>query len=279
MYTENTNWIAYSGIEGAYAHIAAEKIFPDRKYDPYPSFGRVYEAVSKGDAEYGVLPIENSFAGDVAQVMDLLYFGSLFIAGIYEMPIEHHLLGVPGTKLKRITRVMSHPQALDQCGEYIRKNAYVSYAATNTAVAARDIAEKGDETFAAIASRETARIYGLKILDEKINEKDDNMTRFVVISREEEPIRSGREAFSMILTVKNEAGAFAKAITTIGNRGFNMRAIRSRPAKSLAWSYYFYIEGEGDLRTENGVLMLEELKKNCEVIRVLGNYPADIILS
>ncbi|MBR4768830.1 MAG: bifunctional chorismate mutase/prephenate dehydratase [Lachnospiraceae bacterium] len=271
--------IAYSGIPGAYAHIASEKIFPEAEYVSFPSFGSVYEAVTKGECDHGVLPIENSFAGDVAQVMDLLYFGTLYIAGIYEMPIVHHLLGIPGTELAKIDKVLSHPQALDQCREYIHKGGFVQHAATNTAVAAKEVSDRKDPTLAAIASRETAEIYGLKILDKKINEKDDNMTRFVVISREKEALINKREAFSLILTVKNEAGAFAKAITTIGELGFNMRAIRSRPAKSLAWSYYFYIEGEGDLDGENGPRMLKELKDNCEVIRVLGNYPADIILS
>ncbi|MBR3539044.1 MAG: bifunctional chorismate mutase/prephenate dehydratase [Eubacterium sp.] len=278
MKNENKMKIAYSGVRGAYAYIAAGKIFPEEERISCPSFGGVYEAVTEGKCEYGVLPIENSFAGDVAQVMDLLYFGGLYIAGIYEMPIIHHLLGIQGTELGKIQSVYSHPQALDQCCEYIRKKGFQQSAATNTAVAAKEVAEKKDPTLAAIASKETAELYGLKILDRHINEKDDNMTRFVVISRKPEPLIERREAFSLILTVKNEAGAFAKAITTIGQKGFNMRAIRSRPAKSLAWSYYFYIEGEGDLMTGEGRSMLRELQDNCEIIRVLGNYPGDIIL-
>ena len=278
MSTKKTLKIAYSGVRGAYAHIAAGRIFPEGERISCTSFGSVYEEVTEGRCDYGVLPIENSFAGDVAQVMDLLYFGGLFIAGIYEMPITHHLLGIPGTELAGIRRVYSHPQALDQCSPYIRRHGFQQIAATNTAVAAKEVAEKGDPTLAAIASKETAELYGLVILDQHINEKDDNMTRFVVISRDRDALIPRHEAFSLILTVKNEAGAFAKAITTIGQRGFNMRAIRSRPAKSLAWSYYFYIEGEGDLTGENGREMLRELKENCEVIRVLGNYPGDIVL-
>ena len=271
--------VAYSGVRGAYADIAAGKIFPDSDRVSCTSFGSAFEAVANGECEYGVLPIENSFAGDVAQVTDLLYFGEMFIVGIYEMPIIHHLLGIQGTDLSKIRTVYSHPQALDQCHDYIKTHGLTPRASSNTAVAASEISEKNDETIAAIASSETAEIYGLKVLDKQINEKDDNMTRFVVISRQDEPLISNREAFSMILTVKNEAGAFAKAVTAIGDNGFNMRVIRSRPIRSLAWRYYFYIEGEGDLSGEGGANMIKDLKKNCEIVRILGNYHADIVLN
>ncbi len=264
--------VAYSGIKGAYANIAAMKIFEGAECVPCSSFGSVYDAVTKGECDYGVLPIENSFAGDVSQVMDLLYFGNLYINGIYEMPIIHHLVGIMNTDISRIRAVYSHPQALDQCAEYIKEKGFIQNASSNTAVAARGVADLMDPSLAAIASAETAELYGLKVLDEKINERDDNMTRFVVVSPSPEPITPLREEFSLILTVKDEAGSFAKAVTTIGNEGFNMRAIRSRPAKRLAWSYYFYIEGDGDLESENGVRMISRLKENCEVIRVIGNY-------
>ncbi|MCR4584915.1 MAG: bifunctional chorismate mutase/prephenate dehydratase [Lachnospiraceae bacterium] len=270
--------IAYSGVKGAYAHIAGEKIFPGSDCRAYPSFGNVYEAVTSGECDYGVMPIENSFAGDVAQVMDLLYFGKLYIVGIYEMPIAHHLLAVKGAGISDIRRVVSHPQALDQCAGYIREKGYEQCAATNTAMAARDVAAAGDIHTAAIASRETAEIYGLDVLDHDINEKDDNMTRFVVISKEDRPLLGERQAFSMIFTVNNVAGALAKAVTTIALNGFNLRAIRSRPAKELAWNYYFYIEGEGDISSPAGARMVEELKYNCDVIRVLGNYHSDVTL-
>lgn len=270
--------VGFSGVRGAYANIAGEKIFPGSECVPYPSFGNVYEAVTKGECDYGVLPVENSFAGDVAQVMDLLYFGKLYVAGIYEMPITHHLLGVKGAKKEDIKRVVSHPQALDQCAAYIREKGYEQCAATNTAMAARDVAAAGDISTAAIASRETAEIYGLDVLDQQINEKDDNMTRFVVISREDEPLLGDRQAFSMIFTVNNEAGALAKAVTTIGMNGFNLKAIRSRPARELAWNYYFYIEGEGDITSNAGKRMIAELQWSCDVIRVLGNYHEVITL-
>ena len=271
--------IAYCGVPGAYAYIAAAKIFPGGLYCPHPSFKSAYEAVAKGECDYAVLPIENSFAGDVVQVTDLLYGGDLSISGIYELPIVHNLLGIPGSRREQIKTVYSHPQALDQCGEYIDTHGFERKMATNTAVAAREVATQKDPSFAAIASVKTAELYGLDILDRGINESDTNTTRFVVLSAKEGSLTNRREAFSLILIVKNEAGAFARAITAIGDEGFNMRVIRSRPMKTLAWSYYFYVEAEGSLDSPNGREMLTKLKGNCEQVKILGNYAADIILN
>jgi prephenate dehydratase len=277
--------IAYSGVQGAYAGIVAEKVFPDGNLVSYSSFRQAYEAVEKKECDYAVLPIENSFAGEVAQVTDLLYSGSLTIAGIFELPIVHNLLGIEGTDLSQIKTVYSHPQALDQCSEYIYVHGFDKRVATNTAMAAKEVALLKDPSVAAIASKETAQIYGLKVLEQAINESDTNTTRFVVVKLDKETKNSEqkelfkrKEAFTMILIVKNEAGAVARAITTIGDFGFNMRTLRSRPQKTLLWSYYFYIEGEGDLSTVKGVKMLDMLKENCEMVKVLGNYPADVIL-
>lgn len=283
--SDNKLQIAYSGVQGAYAGIVAGKVFPEGNLISYSSFRQAYEAVEKKECDYAVLPIENSFAGEVAQVTDLLYFGSLTIAGIIELPIVHNLLGIEGTDLTQIKTVYSHPQALDQCSEYIFLHGFEKRVATNTAQAAKEVALLGDPTMAAIASRETAEIYGLKILEKAINESESNTTRFVVVKSDktvnhevQKEIFKRKEAFTLILIVKNEAGAVARAITTIGDFGFNMRTLRSRPQKNLLWNYYFYIEGDGDLSTVKGIKMLEMLKENCEMVKVLGNYPADVIL-
>lgn len=285
MSTESKLQIAYSGVQGAYAGIVAGKIFPEADHISYSSFRQAYEAVEKKECDYAVLPVENSFAGEVAQVTDLLYSGNLTIAGIFELPIVHNLLGIEETDITKIKTVYSHPQALDQCSEYIYLHGFEKRVATNTAVAASEVALLKDPTLAAIASKETAQIYGLKILERAINESDTNTTRFVVVksdkqteNEEQKAMFKRKEAFTLILIVKNEAGAVARAITTIGDFGFNMRTLRSRPQKTLLWSYYFYIEGEGDLSTVKGVEMLDMLKENCEMVKVLGNYPMDVIL-
>ena len=275
--------IAYSGVQGAYAGIVAGKVFPGEELLSFPSFRHAYEAVEKGECDFAVLPVENSFAGEVAQVMDLLFGGDLKISGIYELPIVHNLLGTKNTDLSQIRTVYSHPQALDQCSEYIFLHGFEKRVATNTAAAAKEVALLEDPSVAAIASKETAEIYGLQILERAINESESNTTRFVVLSKSGDPVKdspegSKKEAFTMTLIVKNEAGAVAKAITTIGDYGFNMRTLRSRPLKHLMWSYYFYIEGEGDLGSRAGIVMLKELEKNCESVKVLGNYGNDILL-
>ena len=277
--------IAYSGVQGAFAYLAAGKIFPDGELRSYASFRQAYEAVETKECDYAVLPIENSFAGEVAQVTDLLYGGTLKIAGICELPVVHNLLGISSTDLSKIKTVYSHPQALDQCSEYIFMHGFAKRVAANTAQAAKEVALLKDPSLAAIAGKETAKIYGLKILEESINESESNTTRFVVLSAGKDPehdvqreMFKHKEAFTLILIVKNEAGAVARAITTIGDFGFNMRTLRSRPLKKLAWSYYFYIEGEGNLDTVTGINMLKELEKNCECVKVLGNYPEDVML-
>ncbi len=270
--------IAYSGIKGAYAQIAASRIFPNEKIVSYKSFYGAYEAVVKKECDYCILPIENSYAGDVSQVLDLLYFGELSIVGVYEMRIVHYLLGNSGCVRENVTKVISHPQALDQCNKYINKMHFESEVVSNTAFAAREVALSNNDTFAAIASRETAKLYDLKIVDEDIGDSDDNTTRFAVIAKASSEMFNKGQAFSIVFTVANEAGSLAKAISIIGDRGFNMKSIRSRPSKKVPWNYYFYVEAEGDISTEHGKLMMKELDMCCNNVRIIGNYTEDIII-
>ena len=272
--------IAYSGIEGAYANIAAKKIFPYGKLLSYRDFRAAYEAVERGDCDCCVLPIENSYAGEVGQVMDMMFQGSLYVNGIYTLRIAHHLLGVPGAGVKDIKTVVSHPQALAQCAEYIRRHGYETVEYANTAKAAKAVIEGGDTTVAAIASAETARLYGLEMLDHDINESAVNSTRFAVFSRVENKNinTSGDSRFMLMFTVKNEAGALAQALNVLSSYGFNMRALRSRPMKDLAWEYYFYIEAEGDETGQNGADMLRHLALHCDMLKVVGHYSEEVIL-
>ncbi len=178
--------IAYSGIEGAFAHVAARRLFPDEIHVSFGDFRDAYEAVVKGDCDAAVLPIENSYAGEVKAVRQLIDEGELYVNAEYELPIVQNLLGVRGSRISDIKKVISHQKALEQCDEYIKKRGYSVIPAANTAIAAREVTRMRDMSVAAIASVETAAIYGLKVLEEKINERDDNKTRFVVVSREKE---------------------------------------------------------------------------------------------
>lgn len=271
--------IAYCGIEGAFANIAATKIFPYGTAISYPDFRAAYEAVENGDCDCCVLPIENSYAGEVGQVMDLMFSGSLYVNGIYTLRIAQHLLGVEGASLKNIKKVVSHSQALAQCAGYIRKKGFETVEYTNTAAAAKAVKDKNDPTVAAIASTETARLYGLEILDHDINESAQNSTRFAVFSRTENRKLSTPDGnFILMFTVKNEVGALAQALNVLGSYGFNMRALKSRPMKDLAWQYYFYIEAEGDETGRNGSDMLRHIGLHCDKLKVVGHYSEEIIL-
>ena len=263
--------VAYSGVEGAFAHIAAGRIFPESNRISHRDFKSAYDAVVNGECDAVVLPIENSYAGEVGQTIDLIFSGKLFINGIYELEIHQNLLGLPEATIEDVKKVTSHPQALSQCHEYMKMRGFDTEEANNTAVAAKTVVEKGDKTLGAIASVETAEIYGLKVLEANINKSGENTTRFAVLSK----VKANSPALSnsvLMFTVKNEAGSLANAISIIGKYGYNMTALRSRPLKKHSWQYYFYIERDGTTDNEKGRKMLEELNKVCDRLKIAGTF-------
>ena len=268
--------VAYSGVEGAFAYIASKKMFPYANLVAYSSFEEAYKAVTDGECDTCVLPIENSFAGDVGTVMDLIFSGSLYINQVIDLPIEHNLLANEGATLETIKQVISHPQALSQCSGFIEKHNYEAKPHTNTAMSAQLVKESGSIEIGAIASDETAKIFGLKIIESKINESRNNTTRFGAFSRAQRKNTSNKrnmnDHFILVFTVKNEAGALAKTLDIIGAHGFNMRNLRSRPMKNLLWNYYFYIEADGSVNTQDGKDMLRELSATCDKLKLVGIY-------
>ncbi len=263
--------VAYSGVEGAFAHIAAGRIFPEGNRVAHSDFKAAYEAVVSGDCDVAVLPIENSYAGEVGQTIDLIFSGSLYINGIYELEIHQNLLGLQTASVGDIKTVTSHPQALSQCHDYIDEHGFAAEEATNTALAAKRIAEAGDKSLAAIASAETAEIWGLKILDANINTSGENTTRFAVLSRARasSPSMTGTV---LMFSVKHEAGSLANALAIIGRYGYNMTALRSRPMKKQSWQYYFYVEIDGVTDNEVGNAMLAELRRECNHLKIAGTF-------
>ena len=263
--------VAYSGVTGAFAHIAAGRIFPESDRISHRDFKAAYESVVNGSCDVAVLPIENSYAGEVGQTMDLIFSGSLYINGIYELEIHQNLLGIPGATTEDIKKVTSHPQALSQCHDYIKNKGYDTEEASNTAVAAKLVADSNNKSLGAIASVETAEIYGLKVLETNINKSGENTTRFVVLSKVQvtDPAMSSSV---LMFTVKHEAGSLANAISIIGKYGYNMTALRSRPLKKHSWQYYFYVEIDGTTETEQGKKMLDDLSKVCDKLKVLGTF-------
>jgi prephenate dehydratase len=237
----------------------------------YSDFKAAYDSVVRGESDVAVLPIENSYAGEVGQTMDLIFSGKLFINGIYELEIHQNLLGVPDATVEDIRKVTSHPQALSQCHDYIKMRGFEAEEANNTALAAKTVAEANDKSLGAIASVETAEIYGLKVIEANINKSGENTTRFAVLSK----VRATSPALTstvLMFTVKHEAGSLAGAIGIIGQYGYNMTALRSRPMKKHSWQYYFYVEIDGTTDTENGAAMIEELSRVCDRLKVAGTF-------
>lgn len=268
--------VAYSGVEGAFADIVARRIFPDAQTVSTSNFQNAYEAVISGECDCALLPIENSQNGDVGQVMDLAFFGSLYINGVYEAEIVQNLLAVKGAKLTDIKQVISHPQALGQCSKYIRQHGFEQIEAVNTAIAAKQVAESDDRTVAAIGSSEAAEKFGLVKLESHINDKSGNTTRFAVFSRVPREQSPSDKRFIMMFTVNNAAGSLGRAISVIGEHEFNLVALKSRPTKELIWDYYFYVEGEGNIHSEQGRQMLCDLEPCCSTIKIIGSFEKDI---
>lgn len=274
MNESNEKRIAYCGIEGAFAHIAAKKIFPNDNLIPFPSFKKAYDSVENNECDYAVLPLENSFAGDVNQVFDLMFRGKLYVTKMFKLKIEQTLLGIKGTKLSDIKTVISHQQAIDQCIEYIHSHNFQIETASNTAIAANLVSQKNDKSFAAIGSEETANLYNLEIIEKNINENEENTTRFAVFSNKLPNFNNKGQncSFIILFTIKNEPGSLAKAIKVFGDSGYNLKSLKSHPVKNVPWRYYFYTEVEGSLMTDKGITLLEKLAEECIDVISPGFY-------
>ncbi len=272
--------VAYSGVEGAFAHVATMRIFgePGEKV-ACPDFATAYRSVESGACHCAVLPIENSYAGDVGQVMDLAWRGSLTISGIYDLPLSQCLLAKPGVTLAEVREVVSHPQALAQCQPYLRRQGWIQTTAVNTAVAARTVAAGERREVAVIAARETAELYGLQVLENDINEQKSNTTRFAVFSTAACEIKPSDNHFVLLFSCKNQPGALGDAISVISRHDYNLKCLKSHPTGVENWAYYFYAEGEGNLGTEAGQTMRRELERVCNSVRVLGSFSGERMLN
>lgn len=273
MSANNKKRIAYCGIKGAWAYIAADKLFHDEDLISYPSFAKAYEAVENQECDFAVLPVENSFAGDVNQVFDLMFHGHLKISNKQELRISQNLLGIKGSSVSDIKTVVSHQQAIDQCMEYIQSHGFAIQTASNTAVAASMVAQNNDRTVAAIGSEESAPLYNLDVLEKSINSNDQNTTRFLVFSKNEPEHAVTENVISIVMfTVKNIPGSLASAVQAFADAGYNMRSLKSHPVKNVPWQYYFYVEVEGSLKNDRGTSLLEKLSQTCIYVASPGYY-------
>ena len=264
------NRAAYQGVEGAFAHIALRALFPHAQAVSYPTWEDVFNAVERGDAAHGVVPFENSHAGDVSAVLDLCYnHPGLWVVDVYDLPISQNLLVLPGVQIGEIRQVYSHQQAIAQSETFLKQFRLPASPMPNTAMAAQFVAQTGDRSKAAIASRETAELYGLEVLVPDINTDGDNTTRFIVLSRQR-PTAGNR--FSLLFTVDNKPGKLAEVIQIIGASGFNMESIKSRPMPHVPFEYYFYVELVGDPARDESAALLRQLDRICRTVRLLGVY-------
>ena len=270
--------VGYCGVPGAFSFIAAKQMYPTARLVPFQDFESAYRACESGAVDAALLPLENSFAGDVGSVMDIAFSGSLYVNKVIDVEVSQNLIGIKGATREGIRKVVSHPQALAQCVRYIHENGFEVVEMSNTAVAAQYVADLGDPSVAAIASSEAAGLYGLEVLERRINTGRVNTTRFATFTRNRyKSAGRGRldEYFILVFTVANEAGALAKTLNIIGSHGFNMCNLHSRPMKELMWNYYFFVELEGNVNTPDGEDLLVQLGSVCEKLKLLGTYRKD----
>ena len=270
--------ISYQGEPGAFSSQAALQLFPDSELLPCATFEDALSAVVEGTARYGVIPIDNSIAGRVADVHHLLPRSGLHIIGEHFLPIRFHLMGVEGATLATLKTVQSHIHALGQCRKIIRSNGWKAVVAGDTAGAAKLVSEKGDRTMAALAPRLAAPLYGLDIVAENVEDSENNVTRFVVLSRDEnQPKRaSDDETFitTFVFNVRNIPAALYKALGGFATNGVNMTKLESYQLEGKFTATQFYADVEGHPKDAGLKRALDELKFFSSELAILGVYPA-----
>ncbi len=266
--------VACQGVEGAYSLKAAEKLFACPEVSFYKTFDDVFEAIEQGECRYGVLPIENSTAGSVTQIYDLMSCHRFYIVRTLRLKIDHCLLVKPGTKREEIREVVSHQQALSQCAGYLAKMQGVTASAfANTAKAAEFAKNTDSNAVAAIASRDCAALYGLEILDEDIQDNGNNYTRFICISKVPE-IYPGADKTSIMLTLPDahRPGSLSRLLSQINAMQINLTKLESRPMPGHDFQFLFYLDLEAPVETPALLRLLGELEASSEKFRYLGTY-------
>ena len=263
--------LACQGVNGAYSGIAGEKLFPISDITYFKTFDGVFSAVSGGLCEYGILPIENSTAGSVLEVYDLMKKHSFHIVGSVRIKVSHCLAGIKGATKKDIVKVVSHPQALSQCKEYIEKNKYKQEEAENTAVSAKRVAENNDKTVAVICSPKCAKLYGLTIIEDCINDNANNYTRFICITKDFK-IYKGSDKISIMANLPHKSGSLNNLLTRFSVLGLNLTKIESRPKVGSDFEFTFYFDFNGDIFEKKVQNLITELENSLEGFTLLGCY-------
>ena len=268
--------IVFQGEPGANSHLAAREVYPDHEPVPCPTFEDAFAAISSGDAALGMIPIENSVAGRVADIHHLMPHSGLHIIAEHFMPVRHQLLAPKGAVLGKIRTVESHVHALGQCRKAIRTLGLKPIVAADTAGSAREVAEAGDRTRAAIASRLAADIYGLDILAQDIEDEAHNTTRFIVLSRDAKWAKNneGPVVTTFLFRVRNVPAALYKALGGFATNGVNMTKLESYMIEGNFFATQFYADVEGHPEDRSLVFAFEELAFFSKEMKILGVYPA-----
>ncbi len=270
----SANKIVFQGEPGANSHIACHAAYPDHEPMACATFEDAFAALTAGEAELGMIPIENSVAGRVADIHHLMPTSDLHIIGEYFLPVRHQLMAPKGAQLKGIKSVESHVMALGQCRNIIRKLGLKPIVAADTAGSAREVAERGDKTRAAIASRLAAEIYGLDILAEDVEDEAHNTTRFIVLARQAQWATRGEGAIvtTFVFRVRNVPAALYKALGGFATNGINMTKLESYMVEGNFSATQFYADVEGHPDDRSLGLALEELRFFSKELKILGVY-------
>lgn len=269
--------IFYQGTEGSYSEKAAKLLFPAQSVRSIQTFEAACHTVWEDETAIAVLPLENSTAGTVDDVYDLLLKYDLYIGQSIALPITHALMTLPGTDRAKIKTVISHPQALAQCSDYIRKQGWQTQESLNTAFAARLVADSGDDSLAAIGSDVAATACGLEVLAEQINNTVHNQTRFIAVSKKP-VIQEAADKISLILRLPHQSGALAATLAIFSDRHLNLTKIQSRPDPQLPWAYLFYLDFAAEARDrKQAEAALYQLSQEMPFLRFLGWYKEQTI--
>ena len=264
--------VACQGVEGAYSQIACERVFSNPGIFYFKDFEAVFTAIEKGLCRYGIIPLENSTAGSVNKVYDLMHKHKFNIVRSVRIKVDHNLLANKGAKLEDIKEIYSHEQAISQCGEFLRSLKGVEViACENTAVAAKMVAESGRKDIAALSSRSCASLYGLDCLAESVQDVGNNYTRFICISKELE-IYPGADHTSLMMVIPHTPGSLYKVLSRFYALGLNLNKLESRPMPDRNFEFMFYFDLEVPVYSPNLLQMMDELKDMSDKFNYLGSY-------
>ena len=264
--------VACQGVEGAYSQIACEKIFKSPFIMYFKNFDGVFNAIEQGLCQYGILPIENSTAGSVKKVYDLMIRHNFSIVRTFRLKIDHNLLANSGAKLSDIKEIYSHEQAINQCSDFLKNHPNTKIIPVeNTAVAAKLVAESGRLDVAALSSRNCQEIYGLISLADSVQDKGNNRTRFICISKNLE-IYPGSDKTSIMMILSHKPGALYKVLARMYVLGINVIKLESRPIPDRDFEFMFYFDLETSIYSEEFVQLMCELDDLCEEFKYLGSY-------